>query len=80
MLCEVGVDAEINYVPCESCTESWVREWATPLRSRVMLEELVKRHEIQVVVSGRAYDYLSAWKASALPADRVDVQKIWGYS
>jgi uncharacterized protein (TIGR00661 family) len=45
------------------------------MRSRVVLEELVKRHEVQVVVSGRAYDYL---KQRA--TDHLTVQKIWGYS
>jgi len=28
------------------------------IRSRVVLEELVKKHDVQVVVSGRAHDYL----------------------
>ena len=45
------------------------------MRSRVILEELTKRHQVQVVVSGRAYDYLKA-RAS----ERLSVQKIWGYS
>jgi uncharacterized protein (TIGR00661 family) len=39
-------------------------------RSRVILDALTKRHEIQVVVSGRAYDFLGA----RFP----DVHKIWG--
>ena len=34
------------------------------MRSRVVLDELCKRHDVQVVVSGRAYDYLK--KALAL--------------
>ena len=39
-------------------------------RSRVILEELVKHHEVQIVVSGRARDYL---------AKRFEnVHKIWG--
>jgi uncharacterized protein (TIGR00661 family) len=45
------------------------------MRSRVILDELVKRHEVQVVVSGRAYDYLKE-RAS----EHLAVQKIWGYS
>ena len=45
------------------------------MRSRVILEELTKRHQVQVVVSGRAYDYLKA-RAS----ERLAVEKIWGYS
>ena len=28
-------------------------------RSRVLLEELIKEHEVQIVVSGRAKDYLA---------------------
>jgi uncharacterized protein (TIGR00661 family) len=34
------------------------------MRSRVVLDELIKRHEVHVVVSGRAYDYLRtrAWR------------------
>jgi len=45
------------------------------MRSRVILDELTKRHQVQVVVSGRAYDYLKA-RAS----ERLAVEKIWGYS
>src|SRR5215831_5404250 len=45
------------------------------MRSRVILDELCKRHEVQVVVSGRAYDYLKT-RAS----EHLAVQKIWGYS
>jgi uncharacterized protein (TIGR00661 family) len=45
------------------------------MRSRVVLDELTKRHEVQVVVSGRAYDYLKA-RAS----EQLAVKKIWGYS
>jgi len=45
------------------------------MRSRVVLDELTKRHEVQVVVSGRAYDYLKT-RAS----ERLAVEKIWGYS
>ncbi len=39
-------------------------------RSRVILDALTKKHEVQVVVSGRAYDFLSA----RFP----NVHKIWG--
>jgi len=45
------------------------------MRSRVVLEELCKRHDVQVVVSGRAYDYLKQ-RAS----EHLAVKKIWGYS
>ena len=45
------------------------------MRSRVILDELTARHEVQVVVSGRAYDYL-AKRAS----EHLAVRKIWGYS
>jgi uncharacterized protein (TIGR00661 family) len=45
------------------------------MRSRVVLEELTKRHEVQVVVSGRAHDYLKE-RAS----QQLSVQKIWGYT
>lgn len=45
------------------------------MRSRVVLDELVKRHEVQVVVSGRAYDYLQK-RAS----ENLAVKKIWGYT
>src|SRR5215467_9555536 len=45
------------------------------MRSRVVLDELCKRHEVQVVVSGRAYDYLKQ-RAS----EHLGVKKIWGYS
>jgi len=45
------------------------------MRSRVVLESLAGQHEIQVVVSGRAADYLS--KRSS---DVLSVRKIWGYT
>ena len=45
------------------------------IRSRVILDELVKKHEVQVVVSGRAHDYL-AKRAN----DALSVRKIWGFS
>ena len=41
-------------------------------RSRVVLEELVKEHEIQVVASGRAHAYL----AERFP----EVHRIWGFT
>jgi uncharacterized protein (TIGR00661 family) len=41
-------------------------------RSRVLLEQLVKKHEVHIVVSGRAKDYL---------AKRFEnVHKIWGFT
>src|SRR5450759_804701 len=45
------------------------------MRSRVVLDALTAKHEVQVVVSGRAYDYL-AKRAS----DFLSVKKIWGYT
>ena len=45
------------------------------IRSRVVLDELVQRHDVQVVVSGRAHDYL-AKRAS----DHLQVKKIWGFT
>jgi uncharacterized protein (TIGR00661 family) len=45
------------------------------MRSRVVLDELTKRHQVQVVVSGRAYDYLAA-----RVSERLAVKQIWGYS
>src|SRR5438046_9815306 len=45
------------------------------IRSRVVLDELDKKHEVQVVVSGRAHDYL-AKRAS----DHLQVKKIWGFT
>jgi uncharacterized protein (TIGR00661 family) len=41
-------------------------------RSRVVLEELVKEHEVEVVASGRAHAYL----AERFP----DVHRIWGFT
>jgi uncharacterized protein (TIGR00661 family) len=40
-----------------------------------VLEHLIQRHDVQVVVSGRAYDYL-VQRAN----EHLDVRKIWGYS
>lgn len=45
------------------------------MRSRVILDELTARHQVQVVVSGRAYDYLKA-----RVSENLAVKKIWGYS
>ena len=45
------------------------------MRSRVVLDELAKQHEIQVVVSGRAADYLAQRGSEVL-----SVKKIWGYT
>ncbi len=45
------------------------------IRSRVVLDELSRRHEIEVVVSGRAHDYLKV-----LESDRLGVNRIWGLS
>ncbi|HZX95436.1 MAG TPA: MJ1255/VC2487 family glycosyltransferase [Myxococcales bacterium] len=45
------------------------------IRSRVVLDELVQRHDVQVVVSGRAHDYL-AKRAN----DHLMVKKIWGFT
>jgi uncharacterized protein (TIGR00661 family) len=41
-------------------------------RSRVLLEALVQEHDVHVVVSGRAYDYLAA----RFP----NVHRIWGFT
>jgi uncharacterized protein (TIGR00661 family) len=45
------------------------------MRSRVVLDHLTRAHDVQVVVSGRAYDYLQQ-RASA----NLAVRKIWGYT
>jgi len=45
------------------------------MRSRVVLDHLTQSHDVQVVVSGRAYDYLQK-RAS----EHLAVRKIWGYS
>jgi len=45
------------------------------MRSRVVLDALAKHHEIQVVVSGRAADYLAQRSSEVL-----SVKKIWGYT
>jgi uncharacterized protein (TIGR00661 family) len=45
------------------------------MRSRVVLDHLTRAHDVQVVVSGRAYDYLQQ-RAS----EHLAVRKIWGYT
>ncbi|NTV03766.1 teichoic acid biosynthesis protein, partial [bacterium] len=45
------------------------------MRSRVIIDHLTERHDVQVVVSGRAHDYLKARER-----DRLGVKKIWGFS
>lgn len=45
------------------------------IRSRVVLEELARSHEVEVVVSGRAHDYLKQ-----LESERLGVNRIWGLS
>ena len=44
-------------------------------RSRVVIDALSARHEIEVVVSGRAHDYLKAHESG-----RLGVRRIWGLS
>ncbi len=44
-------------------------------RSRVVIDHLSREHEVEVVVSGRAHDYLKAREH-----DRLGVNKIWGLS
>jgi uncharacterized protein (TIGR00661 family) len=44
-------------------------------RSRVVIDHLARSHEVEVVVSGRAYDYLKARES-----DRLGVTRIWGLS
>jgi len=43
------------------------------IRSRVVIDHLTRGHEVQVVVSGRAHDYLKARES-----DRLGVKRIWG--
>jgi uncharacterized protein (TIGR00661 family) len=45
------------------------------IRSRVVIDYLSQRHDVQVVVSGRAHDYLKARER-----DRLGVNRIWGMS
>lgn len=51
-------------------------------RSRVVLDHLAAHHDIQVVVSGRAFNYLEKWAADTVArAGRgPQVKRIWGYS
>ncbi len=44
-------------------------------RSRVVIDHLSRQHQVEVVVSGRAHDYLKAREH-----DRLGVNKIWGLS
>ena len=44
-------------------------------RSRVVIDHLSRTHEVEVVVSGRAHDYLKARES-----DHLGVNKIWGLS
>ena len=46
------------------------------MRSRVILDELVKSHEVQVVVSGRAYDYLQARASENLASRRSGATRL----
>jgi uncharacterized protein (TIGR00661 family) len=52
------------------------------IRSRVVLDEMVKKHDVQVVVSGRAHDYLQKRAAELhrrdAGAEHLHVKKIWG--
>lgn len=45
------------------------------IRSRVVIDHLARTHDVQVVVSGRAHDYLKAREN-----DHLGVNKIWGLS
>jgi uncharacterized protein (TIGR00661 family) len=45
------------------------------MRSRVVLDALAREHELQVVVSGRAHDYLMQRSS-----ERLRVDEIWGLS
>jgi uncharacterized protein (TIGR00661 family) len=44
-------------------------------RSRVVIDHLARTHEVEVVVSGRAHDYLKARES-----DHLGVNRIWGLS
>src|SRR5260370_2808669 len=62
------------------------------IRSRVILDELVKKHDVQVVVSGRAHDYLAKRGGGAgfagdgttpkaeASSGHLSVKKIWGFT
>ncbi len=43
------------------------------MRSRVVIDHLALRHQVQAVVSGRAHEYLKARES-----DRLGVNRIWG--
>ena len=43
------------------------------MRSRVVIDHLARSHEVQVVVSGRAHDYLKPRES-----DHLGVKRIWG--
>ncbi|ABC80009.1 glycosyltransferase family protein [Anaeromyxobacter dehalogenans] len=45
------------------------------VRSRVVIDHLARTHDVQVVVSGRAHDYLKARER-----DHLGVNRIWGLS
>ncbi len=45
------------------------------IRSRVVLDELCREHQVEVVVSGRAHDYLKS-----IESERLGVNRIWGLS
>jgi uncharacterized protein (TIGR00661 family) len=45
------------------------------IRSRVVIDHLARSHDVQVVVSGRAHDYVKARER-----DRLGVNRIWGLS
>jgi uncharacterized protein (TIGR00661 family) len=45
------------------------------IRSRVVIDALSARHDVEVVVSGRAHDYLKARES-----DHLGVTRIWGLS
>jgi uncharacterized protein (TIGR00661 family) len=45
------------------------------IRSRVVLDELCREHQVEVVVSGRARDYLKS-----IESERLGVNRIWGLS
>jgi len=48
------------------------------VRARVVLEHLARRHEVQVVASGRAHAYLAARAPEGISAEQV--RRIWGMS
>src|SRR5262245_4856935 len=43
------------------------------MRSRVIIDHLARFHDVQVVVSGRAHDYLKTRES-----ERLGVKRIWG--